>query len=112
MAENKRYVALLGDFGGTNIRYELVEIDLSANTPTKVLKKANLNVTEHDTIQHSIQTFLQNVQSYPETAVVGIAGPVFNNSVSLANVQKWGLIKGEELGLIVKIKNFRFINDF
>jgi glucokinase len=30
----------------------------------------------------------------------------------MANVPKWGLLKGDELGNIVKIKNFRFINDF
>lgn len=41
-----------------------------------------------------------------------MAGPIFDNTVKLSNVQKWGLLKGDELGKALNIKNFRFLNDF
>jgi len=41
-----------------------------------------------------------------------MAGPIVDNSVSMANVPKWGNLVGESLGVSLKIKHFRFINDF
>jgi hypothetical protein len=38
--------------------------------------------------------FLEDVEVYPEVAAIAMAGPVKNNSLSMANVRKWGLIDG------------------
>lgn len=45
-------------------------------------------------------------------AVIGIAGPIADNRISMANVPKWGVMDGNELGVNLKIKDFKFINDF
>jgi hypothetical protein len=34
------------------------------------------------------------VEVYPVVAAVAMAGPVRNNSLSMANVRKWGTIDG------------------
>jgi hypothetical protein len=33
-------------------------------------------------------------EQYPEIAVIGVAGPVEDNKVSLSNVPKWGELNG------------------
>ena len=43
---------------------------------------------------------------------MGIAGPVDDNKVSLANVQKWGILSGNELSKNLNIPDFVFLNDF
>lgn len=37
-------------------------------------------------------------EKYPEVAVIGMAGPVEDNKVTLSNVQKWGQLDGKKLG--------------
>lgn len=41
-----------------------------------------------------------------------MAGPIFDNTVKMANAAKWGVLDGEKLGAALKIPHFRFINDF
>ena len=45
-------------------------------------------------------------------AAIGIAGPIMNNTVSMANVGKWGLIDGNQLGKNLNIPHFQLLNDF
>ena len=94
MPELERY-ALLGDIGGTNIRFELVSVDTTKNTPLATLKKETLAVADYDVFQSAIEKFLTGVEHYPEVASIGIAGPIFDNTVSLANVEKWKTLSGE-----------------
>ncbi len=110
-AEPYKY-ALLGDVGGTNIRLQLVSVDTSKNTPVSTLKKDTLLVADYDVFQNAIEKFLEDVTDYPNVATIGIAGPIFDNTVSLANVEKWGTLSGESLGANLKIPHFKFINDF
>lgn len=112
MAEEVKSYALLGDVGGTNIRLELVELSTTSKSPISTLKKSNLNVADHDLFANSIRSFLEGVPQLPSVAVVGIAGPIFDNTVSLANVPKWGTLIGDELAKDLNIPSFRFINDF
>jgi glucokinase len=92
MSENKVHIVLLGDVGGTNIRLELVTVDTSKDNPLGYIKKDNLKVDHFKEFHHAIEAFLNGVETYPEVAVIGMAGPVFDNSVSMANAVKWGLL--------------------
>lgn len=94
MSEPKLHIVLLGDVGGTNIRLELVSVDTSKDAPIETLKKDNLKVERYDQFQLAIEDFLAGAPAYPEVAVVGMAGPIFDNTVRLANVEKWGLLTG------------------
>mgnify|MGYP003683776801 CR=1 FL=1 len=55
---------------------------------------------------------MKDVEVYPEVAVIGIAGPVADNKIRMANVPKFGELDGNKLGQSLKIKNFVFMNDF
>ena len=45
-------------------------------------------------------------------AVIGIAGPVDNNSVEVTNCQHWPPVDGEALSQSCKIPKFMLLNDF
>lgn len=98
MEANKR-IALLGDVGGTNIRLELVEVQLEADEPVK-LKEETFKVKDYDVFQNAIETFLKDVlpENYPQVAAIAMAGPISNNTVFLANVPKWERLDGDKLG--------------
>lgn len=110
--ENKPIVALLGDIGGTNIRYELVVVNTGKNEPEKTLKKETYLVEKYDVFSDSVKKFLEDAEFYPNIAVIGMAGPIADNTVAMANVPKWGTLDGEELSKTLNIAHFRFINDF
>lgn len=44
--DHKR-IALIGDVGGTNIRLELISIDLNLNTPVEKLKELTYKVADY-----------------------------------------------------------------
>lgn len=46
--EGQKKIALIGDVGGTNIRLELVEIDIAKDQPRSI-KDDTLNVKDHNT---------------------------------------------------------------
>ena len=41
-----------------------------------------------------------------------MAGPITNNTVFMANAEKWGTMDGNQLGETLKIPHFKFLNDF
>jgi len=89
----------------------LVTIDTTANYPI-LIKEDKHKTQEYDTFQKSVEVFLKDVEAYPTVAVIGIAGPISDNSVFLANVEKWGTLDGYQLGKNLNIPNFIFLNDF
>lgn len=93
--------ALIGDIGGTNIRYQLVELSIEEELPLRILKKQEVKVRNYASFQQSVQEFLQNVtlSEYPCVAVIAIAGPVDQNSAIMSNVPKWGKLEGTAMGL-------------
>ena len=87
---------MLGDVGGTNLRLQLVLIQPPSDEPLEIIKTDKLKVREQDNFENAIRSFLNDIQDtqYPEVAAIAIAGPVKDNKVSLANVQKWGILNG------------------
>ena len=55
---------------------------------------------------------MKGVEEYPKVAAIGIAGPIFNNTVSMANVGKWGVTDGTQIGKNLNISHFELLNDF
>jgi glucokinase len=59
-----------------------------------------LNVNDHATFLSALETFLVGVpaEEYPRVAAIAMAGPVTNNTVFMANAEKWGTMDGHQLG--------------
>jgi glucokinase len=49
---------------------------------------------------------------YPVFGVVGIAGPIFKNTLSIMANLEWPSASGDELSKELKLKKFVFLNDF
>ena len=62
--------------------------------------------------QQALEVFLKDVEDYPKVAAIGIAGPISNNTVFMANVGKWGTLDGNQLAKNLNIPHFQFLNDF
>ena len=111
MEGKSKNIALIGDVGGTNIRLQLINIDLQANEPA-LIKENKYQTKEYDVFQQALEVFLKDVEDYPQVAAIGIAGPISNNTVFMANVGKWGTLDGHQLSKNLNIPHFQFLNDF
>lgn len=103
---------MVGDVGGTNIRYQLLELSGAPYEETKIIKEAKLKVSEFEDFAKTIEHFLEGVEQHPAICVIAIAGPVNKNTILMSNVQRWGELDGAKLGVQLKINRFVFINDF
>lgn len=57
---------------------------------------------------------MQGVESedFPVVGVVGIAGPVTNNTVDTTNIPHWPISDGKKIATELKMQSFTFLNDF
>lgn len=84
----------MGDVGGTNIRLELVLVNVTLTMPNVVVKTAKYQVRNFDKFSDAIKQFLSGLDVRPSIAVIAIAGAVTDNSVKMGNVPKWGMLSG------------------
>ena len=64
-----------------------------------------------EALSHFLAEF-KDTEFWPQVAVLGVAGPVDNNTVEFTNVSQWSLIDGTSLSQILEIPHFLLINDF
>lgn len=63
----------------------------------------------------TVEEFLEGVsqENYPKFGVVGMAGPVSNNSIPITvNIPHWPVSDGALVAKKFKLRSFTFINDF
>lgn len=100
-------LALVGDIGGTNARFALV--DLAA--PTIELRDSkSLPNAQFASLQHAIEHYLASVQATPTHAALAVACPVGNDEIRLTN-RAWSFSRSE-LQRTLGLTELRMINDF
>ncbi len=99
-------LALVGDIGGTNSRFGLVELGSTAIRDIAVLKN-----DEFPSLEGAIGQYLKsrNIDSLT-AAAIAVAGPVAGETVSLTN-RAWSFTR-ETLRQAALAKRFRLLNDF
>lgn len=102
-------IVLLGDVGGTNTRLRLFRFSAEQE---ELVAEAILPSQSTATFQALLDTFLANKER-PSAAVIGIAGPVANNSCTITNVG-WPTIIGDQLAEHFGMAPGKFVllNDF
>lgn len=108
MGVNTQDIILVGDVGGTNVRFGLAERDnqgkLSITQFTKV------RGDDVDSLEAAIEQFLAETHFKPDHVSIALAGPVANGEVTLTNrpwtVSEQGLAEG------FGFENVRLFNDF
>lgn len=99
-------LALLGDIGGTNSRFGLIELGTKDVRDVEVLKNDNFKGLE-DAISHYVNKRGINELA---AAAVDVAAPVDREIITLTN-RDW-TFSAESLRLAAKAKRFRLLNDF
>jgi glucokinase len=99
-------LALLGDIGGTNSRFGLIELGSMAASDVEVLKNDNFQGLEA-AISHYLE---KRGISELAAAAVDVAAPVDRENITLTN-RDW-TFSAESLRKAAKAKRFRLLNDF
>jgi glucokinase len=103
----ERHALLLGDIGGTNARFALLETDGPPAPPDAVV------VEEHAGIAEAINAYLVRRSVVPRrivAAVLAVAGPVAENCCVLTN-SGW-VVDGALLAQRFDLATVRVVNDF
>ncbi|WP_240125087.1 glucokinase [Thermomonas alba] len=100
-------LALVGDIGGTNARFALV--DLTAPR-TELRASKSLPNAEFASLQHAIEHYLADVQAAPRRAALAVACPVGSDEIRLTN-RAWSFSRNE-LQAALGLSELRMLNDF
>jgi glucokinase len=113
---SETFSILVGDIGGTNIRLNIRRISKDINAPHNVINRSKLSSQKYPSLEVAIEEYLtpyKNTENYPIYAVIGLPGPIKNNSVErLANLPNWPSASGDEYAKKFGLKKFIFLNDF
>ena len=106
-------IVLLGDVGGTNTRLQLFRYSVfpTQSESEVLLAEEKLASKSYPSFQSLLEYFLQGKEK-PQFAVMGIAGPVSDNTCKLTNVGHWPDIVGDQLAVTFQMDRFHLMNDF
>lgn len=106
VGERQPPLLLAGDIGGTKTTLALY--DLSSRSESALAKQTYLNST-FKTFEELVGQFLASMNSLVSTCCLGVAGPVFDNTVHMTNLD-W-TISAENLQQHFKWRRVDLIND-
>ena len=99
--------ALIGDIGGTNARFALVDTT-SARPELQSLR--TLRNAEFASLQHAAERYLQDVDARPRHAAIAVASPVTGDAIRLTN-RAWSFSR-VELERSLSLERLLVLNDF
>jgi glucokinase len=103
--EQMRFPVLIGDVGGTNARFAIVESAESDASEPHIVRTA-----EYPNIDDAILEVLAKEKSRPNSAVVAIAGPVLGDEIGLTNVE-W-VVRPKKMFETLGLSDIVVLNDF
>ena len=111
---SKKYNVLVGDIGGTHIRFRLLKMSKDESDSIETIDTTKLKTADFETMEKAFIYYLKLVENnFPQIAVIGVPGPVQDNTImKLPNSPHWKGESGDELGKKLNIKKFLFLNDF
>lgn len=104
---NRSELALVGDIGGTNARFALV--NPSSPEPALLASRALANA-DFASVQHAIEHYLAQVDAQPARAALAVACPVGSDEIRLTN-RAWSFSRSE-LQNTLGLDELRMLNDF
>ena len=104
MTANSR-LALVGDIGGTNARFAIMDVD-----ELTVTHFANFRCEMFPSLQAAVKAYVDSIPHRPSMAGFAVAGPVTGEEVSLTNLP-WSFTR-EDLRSLTGAKYVHLVNDF
>lgn len=101
-------LGLVGDIGGTNARFALVEFD---GQDTRLIEPTTFKGEDYARAEDAIEDYLHKVGvRHPDQAVVAVAGPIEHGAVHMTNLD-WR-ISEDSLRRAGGFRGAKLINDF
>lgn len=100
-------LALVGDIGGTNARFALVDL---ASPKVELMASQSLANGDFASLQHAIEHYLEGVSEKPARAALAVACPVGQDEIRLTN-RAWAFSRSE-LQATIGLDELRMLNDF
>ncbi|HWT51120.1 MAG TPA: glucokinase, partial [Caulobacter sp.] len=101
-------LGLVGDIGGTNARFALVEFD---GQDPRLIEPTAYKGEDYGTAEDAIEAYLHKVGvKHPDQAVVAVAGPIDHGQVHMTNLD-WR-ISEDGLRRAGGFRAAKLINDF
>jgi len=97
--------ALVGDIGGTNMRFAIADIDELTISDFALLASADF-----DDPRQAIERYLKSVPERPDMVGLAIAGPVADGIATMTN-RPWRFER-DQIRMITQAKHVHFVNDF
>lgn len=97
---------LVGDIGGTNARFALVDRERGQHSPKTYA------AAEYDSMAHAIRQYLSDTDAcQPASSVLAVATRVNEDFISFTNNDKWSFSKNQ-LARDIGIESLTVVNDF
>lgn len=100
-------IALVGDIGGTNARFALIDL---AAPKVELRESKSLPNADFASLQHAIEHYLAGVSEHPTRAALAVACPVGSDEIRLTN-RAWSFSRAE-LQATLGLDELRMLNDF
>ena len=99
--------ALVGDIGGTNARFALVDLDAAE---VGLHAARTLQAAQFASLQHAAEHYLADVGLRPHTAAIAVASPTGSEEIRLTN-RAWSFTRSE-LQQALRLDALHVLNDF
>ncbi|MDB5448571.1 MAG: glk, partial [Phenylobacterium sp.] len=101
-----QYIGLVGDVGGTNARFALIDTEGHVRNPRTFPAREYGSLTE--VIEHYLNTTAGRMR--PPRAVIALAGPVLDGEIEFTNLN-WQVSEGDLLAHF-GFEAVKLLNDF
>ena len=103
-----KYNILVGDIGGTHIRFRLLKMSKNAEDSIDTIDTTKLKTADFPSMESAFVHYLKMVEkNYPQIAIIGVPGPVQDNTImKLSNIPHWKSESGDELSKKLNIKKY------
>lgn len=100
---------LVGDIGGTSVRFGLVKPD---HPPTDIQYFRKWSGSDFASFDDAVGAYINDTGERPQAALFGIAGPVQGGKVELVNRPDWPVVDSACLAKKFGIQCVHMVNDF
>ena len=97
--------ALVGDIGGTNIRFAISDFD-----ELTIDHFASLRTADFASPQEALKQYLRTIPSCPDRVGLAVPGPVLGGAATMSNVP-WSFTK-DDIRAVTGAKEVQLINNF